>query len=138
MKSHQPNGLSLPSKPRRTPIILSSSRRHCGLAGARNVTVPIAHLQSDRNNNSFIGRTVPSAVLGSSAIAGLADVGHNVLGPKDEVVTSQWRRRGLSCRRKSVAFFLLQPTSLAQTRPPAHHGGLELVGLAQHPDCKCT
>jgi hypothetical protein len=27
---------------------------------------------------------------------------------------------------------------LAQTRPPAHHGWPELVGLAQHPDCKCT
>lgn len=69
-KSHQPNGLSLPKTRRRTPIISSSDQTHCRLAGAKNVTLSIAHLQSNRNDNSLIGRTVPSTVFGKPEIAG--------------------------------------------------------------------
>ena len=43
-KSHHPNGLSLPNERRRTFIILSWSKSHCGLAGARNVTAPIVRV----------------------------------------------------------------------------------------------
>src|SRR5512143_1996400 len=66
MKSHQPNGLSLPSKRRTTPIVLSSSQTHCGLAGARNVTVPIAHLQPD---NHLSGEQFPPSAASASALS---------------------------------------------------------------------
>src|SRR4029453_8545114 len=45
-----------------------SCQTHCGLAGMRNVTVPIAHLQSDRNNNHLSGEQFPPSAASASAL----------------------------------------------------------------------
>jgi hypothetical protein len=49
-------------------MVLSSSQTHCGLAGARNVTVPIAQLQSDLNNNHLSREQFPHRAASASTL----------------------------------------------------------------------